>query len=303
MNDSLFVQNRDALYNLISGSNDVGIVISEQQTLDQMGAALAFYLSLQEAGKNPQAISKKDPIVEISHLVGIDRVKKSFDGLTRMVILSIPYKEGEVEKVSFTTEGSRMNFNIVGGENGISPFDIKDVRINRQGSTPSTIVTVGISREDELRDLFEPTPDTKIVNIDNKTMNTLFGDIVLVDPAFSSVSEIVTRLIEELSLPLDVDIAQNLLDGVIYATKNFSLPETTTYAFESAAVLIRQGALRKDTGKRAPGRVSSPSPVRQPREEIVSPGQTVENNQELSDKEVPSDWFVPKVFKGAKQQS
>jgi hypothetical protein len=59
--------------------------------------------------------------VEISHLVAIDQVKDKFEGDTRTVVISVPYKEGEVEKVSFTTEGDRMNFNIVGGPQGITP--------------------------------------------------------------------------------------------------------------------------------------------------------------------------------------
>lgn len=327
-NDSLFTQNRDALYSLVADTSDIGIILSENQTLDSMAAALSFYLSLQAAGKNIEVVSKREPIVELSNLVGVDRLKQGFSGKIKMLVLSIPFREGEVEKVSFNTEEGRMNFNITGGENGITPFEREDIRITRRGSNPQVLITLGISDVSELAGLVEVTPDTKIINIDNNPQNTHFGTVVLVDPTFSSLSEVIVKLILDLALPADVDIAQNLMDGISAATNNFSAPNTSLYAFESAGFLLREGAKRRVEGARTPQfreqrfprrvqaasqnpqvqEVSEPQPGQTQVQSQASASQQYDQASQLApdssaaqDESVPSDWFVPKVFKGSKK--
>ena len=51
-------------------------------------------------------------------------------------------------------------------------------------------------------------------------------------------------IILTLGIKLDVDIAQNLLSGIAQATENFQHPKTSVTAFETAATLMRLGAVR-----------------------------------------------------------
>lgn len=249
MNKSIVSQEKDVLSNAFLQAQSIGIVVGDNQTVDTMGAGLALYLSLKETGKNVQIVSGKSPLVELSNLFAIDKVASQFSGSTNMLTISVPYREGEIEKVSYNIEKDKLNVNLFAEENGIT-FSEQDIQYIRKGSAPSLIVTVGVSSLDLLQGLFDAS-QAQIINVDNQSINTMFGNIVLVDSQFSSVCEIVSELIKELSMPNDSDIAQNLMDGISYATRNFSLPTTSAYAFEAAGMLLMNGARRKGRDERS----------------------------------------------------
>ncbi|NTU62101.1 MAG: hypothetical protein HGB05_01555 [Chloroflexi bacterium] len=81
----------------------------------------------------------------------------------------------------------------------------------------------------------------RLVNLSNQVGS--FGSINLTDPS-SSNSELVTALLKELSLPLDVDIANNLMQGIENVTAGLSSPNMTADTFEALAILYRTGARR-----------------------------------------------------------
>lgn len=333
MKDSIIAQGKTLVQSFLDQNNEVGIVVSHNQSIDTMAAALALYLALLGSGKNVQVVSKKEPIVELSNLVGIDKVKKNFDGVTTMLKVAIPYREGEIEKVSYNIEGDKLYINLFGTQNGIT-FNENEVEYLRKGSVPTLIFTIGVQDRQELDGVVDGS-SVKIVNIDNNSQNSLFGDVVFIDPAFSSISEIVAKIIDTLAFPLQMDTAQNLMDGISHATHNFSSEKTSIYAFEAAGVLMRHGARRvssyraqKDSYDSFTSLYGAPSqanpmqkPLKQspahniPRQKLSEEvpateqkpvsddsGENQDQNGVTEEENVPSDWFVPKVFKSSKNQ-
>lgn len=237
-----FNQAKEAVATLLAENSNIGIVVSENQTLDTLAAALSLHLIFQDSGKNSQIISRKDPTVEHSFLVGIDQLKKQFGGVTKTLTVSFPYHDGDIEKVSYNIEGDKLNVNLFAEEKGIS-FEEKDIKYMREGSAPQLVFAIGISNQAELAGLADGA--SKIVNIDNNISNTLFGNAVLVDASYSSLSEVVAKLASALALQVEFDVAQNLLDGIAFATQNFMSPKTSPVAFEMIGVLMQKGAVRK----------------------------------------------------------
>lgn len=243
-----------SLFNELLGQNqEVGIIIGSHQNLDTYAASLALFASLKAAGKKVQIISKKAPTVEVSGLVGIDKVKEGFStGSNSKLVISLPYIKGEVEKVLFTEypnpqNPTNINFHLTAAAGkSITPFDLSEVKLMWDGgSSPSLVITVGVGSIDELQGIVDQN-SSKIVNIDNYQGNTHFGDVIMVDNAFSSLSEISGKIIKDLNLPQDVDTAQNILDGVLFATKNFTKPNTSPFAFESVSSAMYAGAKRNE---------------------------------------------------------
>lgn len=327
MKDYLFTQNRDLLASLLSQYQDIGIVVGSEHNLDTVGASLALYLSLQTAGKNVQIVSDAQPIVEISHLVGIDRMKQSFDGNVNMLTVAVPRRGKAIQKVSYNIEGDWVHLNIFAGEEGLN-FSEDEVRFIKKGSAPSLIFAVGVSTIQDLEKFAQS--DARIINIDNDTSNQLYGDIVMADPSFSSISEITARILEELSLPVDIDIAQNLMDGLVQATNNFTTPTTDANAFQAASFLMKHGALRKtskDHRGEPPQQVQQspfdkpmmhttprtrpnigvpqnfPMNTTMPRTNSAPPAFPTNMNGTFdnTDDSIPQDWFTPKVFNSSKK--
>src|SRR5690349_11233300 len=104
------------LKDAIAKSNSIGIAVGHTPTIDEMGAALSLYLLLRNANKRVSIASPADPIVEISSLVGIDRVQRNFGGDAGDLVVSFPYKEGEIEKVSYTLENNFLNIIVKSSE-------------------------------------------------------------------------------------------------------------------------------------------------------------------------------------------
>jgi hypothetical protein len=259
----MYIMDNSSLQNLkdiLAKSDTIGIAVGPNPTIDEMGGALALYLALQSQHKQVSIASPTEPIVELSNLVGIDKVRPSLGGgtpsATGDLVVSFPYHEGEIEKVSYTIDNGFLNIVVKAGERGLT-FQEQDVRFTRGGGTGGTVqalFVIGAANLSDLGPLYNPDSmkDTTVINIDNKSENQGYGDLVLVSPRFSSVSEQVADMLYGLGIDVDVDMSQNLMSGISFATGNFQSPNTSSLAFEMAALLMRKGAMREPVRSAAP---------------------------------------------------
>src|SRR3989304_7473109 len=74
------------------------------------------------------------------------------------------------------------------------------------------------------------------------------------------MSEIVGFILEKLGIDLNPDTASNLLAGIEFATRNFSLPETSADAFELTARCLKSGAKRQADSSSVISEKTSPKP-------------------------------------------
>ncbi len=269
---------------IVDRNDHVSVIVGRNPKIDDMAAALALYLTLQASGKKVAVASVTEPLVEHSSLVGIDKVTTQLQANTGGdLTVSFPYKEeGEIEKVSYTIENGFLNIIVKAGEQGLS-FTEQDVRYSSGGGggTAGLLFTVGISRLSDVQTLYNAVNDrnTTVINIDNKDQNENYGNVVLVSPKFSSVSEQVADLLLSLGYDFDPDTAQNLLIGISSATDNFQSQSTSYLAFEIAAILLRKGARRITTNNQGQAPVQRVQP-RQPQRQTpvqrssVQPAQT-----------------------------
>lgn len=326
---SIILQEKSGLVNFFANAQSIGIVVGVSgSAVDSQASALSFSLSLKNSGKSTQIVSLIDPTVEVSHLVGIDQVGKEFSGNAKVFTISVPYREGEIDKVSYNIEKDRLNVNLFAQTHGVS-FSEKDIEYIRKGDSPSSIICIGVDSKNELSQIAELKDGVKILQIDTFA-NERFGDIAIIDSSYSSLSEIVTEILYELALPMDLDISQNLLDGIVSATNNFTIPQTSMFAFQSAGLLMQQGAVRRGVSTVSlQEKDSFPEPemllkkdrfsrkdVREflgvqkpqkfpvpPKEEspFKSPEEVPTGEGVSSSEDIPNDWFLPKVFKGSKK--
>jgi len=295
----------EKIKDLLAKNENIGIAVGKNPGIDEMAAGLSLYLSLSQVSKSVTIVCPTEPIVEVSSLVGIDRVKKSFEGgANGDLTVSFPYREGEIEKISYTLEEGKLNILVKAGENGLS-FNEKDIEYKREGAAPGLVFVVGTPRISDLGTAFEieTFKDSKVINIDYKPENQGFGDIPLLGKNASSVSELMANFISSLGLKTDVDIASNLLTGIISATDNFQSPSTSSLAFEAAALLLKKGAVRKTASSREIAEDSFFSP--KPQQQTPSFSRTIIGAEEkkpevkLDEDNPPEDWLSPKIYKGS----
>jgi len=309
----------DQIKDFIEKNNKIGIAVGKNPGVDEMGAALSLYLSLRTFGKDATVVCPTEALVEHSHLVGIDKVKSSFDEGSGDLTASFPYKEGEIEKISYTLEDGFLNIVVKAGEEGLG-FSENDVIFKRSQGYPGLLFVVGTPRLSDLDRIFDPQAlkDTVVINIDNKSDNQGFGDIAMVSPNNSSLCEQIGDLIFSLDLPMDIDTAQNLLIGIESATDNFQNTRTSPLAFEMVASLMKKGAVRSDKRLRSSqvkrdeeeSSIFSQKNIPQSRtdkKDQVRPEQVPLRQASLparqgsagQGKNPPVDWLAPKIYKGS----
>lgn len=105
------------------------------------------------------------------------------------------------------------------------------------------IVALDASDLQRLGSVFVPGLHARlpIVVFDHHVTNTLYGAVNVVEPAVSSTSELVLKLIRRLGLTLTPDIAAALLTGVVTDSLAFRTSSTTPDTLAAAMELMKTG--------------------------------------------------------------
>ncbi len=82
---------------------------------------------------------------------------------------------------------------------------------------------------------------TTLINIDHHASNVSFGDVNYVDTGAQATCEIVTALIDKAGFPIDTDIAESLMLGLMTDSRTFSNENIRYTTHEAAAALLRTG--------------------------------------------------------------
>jgi nanoRNase/pAp phosphatase (c-di-AMP/oligoRNAs hydrolase) len=302
-------QTEQKVKDAIVKSETIGVVVGENPNLDQMAAALSLYLLLKNANRKVLIASPTNPIVEISSLVGIDKVRTHFGGdATGDFVVSFPYQEeGEIDKVSYTIEKGHLNIIVKAGKKGLS-FDEKDVKYTKAssgGGKVDLLFVIGTQNLSSIRNVLssDQIQNTQIINIDNSENNQRFGDILIVSPNCSSVSEQIGDIALILGFAIDKDVAQNLLNGILFATHNFQNPKTSPLGFEIASIMMKQGAIRNPiSAEQQPSfkMTEQPDQNNHPTQKNNIPEELNQTNKQ-DNKKAPTDWLAPKVYKGSSE--
>lgn len=80
-----------------------------------------------------------------------------------------------------------------------------------------------------------------LINIDHHSTNTLFGQVNLVNGQASATAELLYDLAAGLGLPVDADVATNLLAGIVTDTIGFRTASTTPHVLHVAGDLMTRG--------------------------------------------------------------
>lgn len=278
------------LKNKLGTVQTVLLTMPANPSQDVVASTLALYLSLKSSGKSVTVATSTLPIVRDSHLVGLDKISTEVGGNNLVITLDVP--ENQIDKVTSNTEGGHLNL-IVNPAKGATPITSEQVKFTYSGAAADLVIVVGAADLADVGALAEKENELfaqeRIANVSNQVGS--FGSINITDPS-SSNSELVTALLKELTLPMDIDIANNLMQGIEAATNGLSSPNMTADTFEALAVLYRTGARRQ----------TPTIPVKEAR--IVADMPIVDNGPVGSTpvtQQVPQpDWMKPKIFKGGK---
>jgi len=289
-------------------SQNILVMVPPGENLDTLAAGLAIYLSLAKKGKNVSIVSPQLPRVEQANLVGIDKI--SSEASSGKFVITLSDVLGSVDKVTHYLEDDKLNI-VIHPLPGSQPFSKEKVSFNASKPSFDQVILVGVEDLNDMGNLY--TQDTNlyskvpILSIGKELIGQRLNAETFSRRSYSSLSEIATILLSKLNLPIDEDIAQNLFQGIAFATDNFQSPSTSADAFEAAALCLKSGARKSVVAQES---IRKQEPARQPISQPVQyqtgkPAKTPEESEELKEPPEPEepelDWFTPpKIYKSSK---
>ncbi len=300
---------------VVSQQNVLGICLPINPSLDTVASGTVLYLGLSKLGKNIN-FSCAGEVSPQFNLSGVDKIQKNLVAGGNNLIVSFPYEDGAIDKVTYNIEGNYFNL-LIQPREGLTKLDPSQVKYSYTGGQLGAVITVDVPSLNSLGDLYLNHQDQfkgrDIINIDRHLTNANFGTINLVEKQSSSTSEIIFKLLQNLNIEIDKDMATNLYTGIMAATNNFTAYSVNADTFEVSAQLLKLGAIKRPVLKskqptqannflfkqslqpRVARKPPSPSSV----ERSVSPEETIEVKEHKAEEGTPKDWLKPKIFKGS----
>jgi nanoRNase/pAp phosphatase (c-di-AMP/oligoRNAs hydrolase) len=221
------------------------IVIPAKAGPDAIAAGSALYLALTKLGKTIGFVASQKPE---SDLIGVDKIQNRITTGGDNLVVSFPYREGAIDKVDYNIQDNKFNL-VISPREGFPKLDPKEVDFTYTGGKVEFIITVDTPNLNSIGDVYlknqREFEGKNIINIDRHLINNNYGTINMVVKSASSTSELAFKVIKALKVEIDKDIATNIYSGITAATNNYSSYSVNADTFETAAELLRAGAVKK----------------------------------------------------------
>ena len=270
------------------------IVLPPNPSIDAIASATSLYLGLAKLGKTVKIACESN--IE-SDLFAADKIQKDLTADGDNLVISFPYTEGSIDKVDYNIKGNSFNL-IITPRPGYPKLDPSQVKYSYTGGIIDFFVTIDAVNLNSLGNIYSENQSQfngrDIINIDRHLTNSFFGTVNFVNRTASSLSELILVLLQALNTEIDKNIATNLYAGLIAATNNFNSYSVNATTFESAAQLLKAGAIKKILKKPE----IKFSPTQNNKEtQTIKPVETVEKETQ-NERSTPQDWLRPKIFRG-----
>ncbi|MBP9815759.1 DHH family phosphoesterase [Candidatus Woesebacteria bacterium] len=321
---------------IFNEKQSISICLPQNPNLDAVASATALYFTLLNMGKQV-SITAPEEVNPQFGLIGQDKIQTQLSSEGNTLVVSFPYTEGAVDKVTYNIEGDHFNL-IIQPKEGMDKLNHEKVKFNYSGGRPDVIVTVYTPTLNALGNLYNNQKDkfsgVEIINIDRHFTNNNYGTVNVVDKKAASMSEIMTDLLRSLNAKIDKDTATNLYTGITSATNNFTAHAVSAQTFESSAFLLNSGAVKKVApiapiapvapnmngfaAPQQPQMPQQPQPVQQPIQQPQVVQQPQVEAPEFQPQSAPEDqeevqpgtaerkegstsqsWLKPKIFEGS----
>lgn len=233
------------LNNWLNQVSEIQIILPKNPKLDQVASAVALSDSLNKSGKKTQVLCPQPLTVKFSQVMGVDKIGHQVEG--RNFIINIDYPLENIEKINWDDKEEKRVSLIIEPKSTASPIEESQVSFKKSNGQIENLIALGFSSLEEVNQAVSDLEGgqqevnlTTLVNI-GLGQGDFFGQIKLIDEQASSFAEVISGVIEGLSLPVQEEAATNLLLGLQVATNSFSSSGIGPDTFEAAAFCLRSG--------------------------------------------------------------
>jgi len=283
---------KDTILDNLTKAENILIVVSKTLGYDGLAAGLALYLSLIKLDKNVSIVAKAPTVGDAQSLYGVDKIGRA-EGIRNPVVV-IDNAVETVDKITYFLDKTKLKV-VVHPLPGTQEITQDQISVEYTSAPANIIFAIGVDNLYDLRSEFtheqEISPEAWILNISNLEPSQKFAQIDVVNTQAAGVSEVMARMLQDLALPVDEDIAYNLYSGVRASTNNFSPNLVSPISFEIASWLMKFGAGKTSLARRA-------------KEPFLPPDISQDFFEKTTAVPKSTDWLKPpKIYKGSKSVS
>ena len=241
------LNSREQFFQQITNEKKLALAFNRNWSGDSLSAGLALSALLTKLGKKITLAS--DHSAKQNHLEWLPNFSAIQSELenAKFFIISLDTIKTKIKNLKYRLTSERLDIVLFPEAGSSLP---EQITTHAGGFAYNTAIILGCSDLDSLGSLYTAQPafwqETSLINIDASPANEAFGQINLINPKASSVSEIVWQLFSDKLDLIDANIATCLLAGIIMATNNFKSANLSPQTLSVAADLINLGARREE---------------------------------------------------------
>lgn len=229
----------------IKASSNILITVSNDPSVDELSAALGLTLVLDKMEKYATAVFSGATPPAIAFLEPEKTFEDNTDSLRDFIIA---LNKEKADHLRFKPDGDYVKIFITPYKTVIKP---EDLEFSQGDYNVELVIALGVDKKDNLDAALnnhgQILHDATVITVTAGDVNSSLGSIDWHDGGVSSISEMITTLVEALKddkkTPLiDGPVATALLTGIVAQTDRFSNAHTTSKVMTIAANLMAAGA-------------------------------------------------------------
>lgn len=242
----------DKFQEILDGSKQALVVFPSTKDQDLFLASYCLYSFLSKKLEvrllSPKLFGRLPQVIQ--NLLDLSKIETELG--KENLLISFPYKEDQVDKVSyFIGEQDQRFYLTIKPKQGIAPLDSKDVEFSYAGAATDLLFLCGVDNLEDLEQLYFAYEDlykstnTQLITLNNFIPN--FGTLNLDMSQSSSYCEAMYFLLRNLSeedVWLSEVLASLLLFGIESKSKALQSTEVGANTFLAVSELMKLGAKR-----------------------------------------------------------
>ena len=197
----------------IQDAKSVGLLVAANAGVDPTGALMALFHLFSVGGRKVVPIVPGRIPDAVRGLPSSIKIKRNFG--PKNLVVTLDTNRTPIEKVSYKAEEQQFRLTIHPRERN---FEVENIHYAYEGLDCDLLVTLGVRRLADLGELYERNradfEKTVIINLDVNPGNESFGQVNIVDPSKSSVSELIFHQLLAWGTVPSKEVAQCLLTGL-----------------------------------------------------------------------------------------
>lgn len=232
-----------SLKDYLKTAESVAVIVGPKPTDDQLAIASALYHGVSALGKEVGLYAPKD--LSQRNFSAAKELRTELG--KQNLVIDFDYNETAVDKVSYHIgETSGKFYLTIKPKKGSQPLDKSTVNFSYAGADADLVFLVGVYDLESLNQLYFGY-ENLYANAFVVTLHTFkpeLGNVQLDLSGASSMSESLVDILEGLEIPLNAEMATDLLGGIESMTHNLQSRTANAETFEVIAKLLRLGARR-----------------------------------------------------------